>query len=432
MRWSALALCALLLVGAIALPAIASPQPTPVCGPCGGGFEEAATAEGHTVDVVHSTATVQIHDDGGATWTVRNRLQNESQADELRGREALMQAITNRAIERSTVEGPFENVSGRVENRTVVLTFEDPYATTRMPGAVQVVDYVHQRGYDTWPVLTADRFSVIGPDGTAVTNDPEGADVRGRNATWIGNGSADVWDAPTVTDDAYVTFAEPDPTAPAATTLAVTLATLPIVVAVVGSFHLPALLLFGLALAGSSVAARYVRPRVSTRRAAQTVGLLGVVALGWSLVESTMDGWVLLGFGGLAVAMAATVLAREEHPSAQGVSVVGCLALAATAVLLTFTAPVGAVNPLRPFSSLLPLLPLVVAPVLGSALREGRRRRTAGAFGLVLAAFLAGTLSIVWPVTRPFGLVIFVLGGYALAAAVLSAPFLVLGATRDE
>lgn len=433
MRRSTLALCALLLVGSLALPALASPQPTPVCGPCGGGFEEAATYYDveQQFDVVHSTATVRVHRDGSATWTVRNRLGNESQAATLRDRPGLLRQIVDRAITRSTLEGPTENVSVRVENRTVVVTFEDPYATTRMPGGVHVVDYFHSRGYDTWPVLTADRLSVVGPEGTAVTNDPAGAEVRGRNATWYGNGSVKVWDAPTLTTDAYVTFAEPGPTAPATTTLAIALATLPIVVAVVGSFHLPALLLFGLALAGSSVVARYVRPRVSARRVTQAVGLLGGAVLGWSVLESNLEGSLLLGSGLLAVAMVVTARVREEEIRAWMLSGVGLLGLGAAAAVLVVTAPERSGSPLRTASSLLLLLPFAAAPVLGSALRVDRPRRTAGAFALVLGAFLAGTLSIVPPLTHPFGLAIVVLAGYALAAAVLSVPFLLLGATRE-
>lgn len=431
MRRSALALCALLLIGSFTLPAVASPQPTPVCGPCGGGFEEAAADREHTVDVVHSTATVQIHRDSSATWTVRNRLKNESQAAQLRDQDIVLQAIANRAIALSTWSGPTENVSSRVENRTVVITFEDTDATTRMPGGVHVVDYFHQHGYDTWPVLTADRLSVVGPEETVVTNDPEAADVSGRNATWYGNGSAEVWDAPTVPDDAYVAFAEPGPTAPAATTLAIALATLPIVVSVVGSFHVPALLLFGLALAGSAAVARYTRPHISARRATRAVGLLGVVALGWSFLESNLEGSLLLGSGLLAVAMAVTTRVSEEEMSAGILSGAGVLGLAAAAVVLVVTIPERSGSPLRTASALLLLLPFAVAPVLGRALRVDRLRRTAVAFASVLAAFFVGTLSIVPPLTHPFGVVIVILAGYALAAAALSLPFLLLGASRE-
>ena len=433
MRRSALALVALLVLSSIALPALASPQPTPVCGPCGGGFEEAAAYHQFDVAVVHSTATVRVHRDGSATWRVENRLANESTARTLRERPDLLQQITERAITTSTLEGPTENLSARVENRTVVLTFEDPHATTRMPGGVHVVDYLHSRGYDSWYVLTADRLSVVGPEGTAVTNDPHGAEVRGRNATWHGNGSAPVWDAPTVTEDAYVTFAEPGPTAPAATTLATTLATLPIVVAVLGSYHLPALLLFGVVLLGVAVAVRRLCPRFTPALPAQALVGVGVIGLLWSLAGMGLAGRVAMGFAGVALATGGLSLARDDvSPTTLGVAGLVGLVLGAVAVAVTLPGnyPSSRVWTLAGRTAL--LLPLVVAPALGAALRADRLRATAIPGLLALAAFLLGELVFLWPTERPFGAVILLLGGYALAAAALSAPFLLLGATRES
>ncbi|MEF8801905.1 MAG: hypothetical protein V5A38_06180 [Halolamina sp.] len=203
MRRSLLALCTLLLVSSIALPAIASPQPQPVCGPCGTGFENAADREDIELTVIESTATVQIHDDGSATWRVTNTLQNESSAASLRTHSKTLDTIVTYAIRRSSVDGPTENRSARVEGETVVLTFEDRDATTEVPGGVHVVDYLHSGGADSWSVLTADRFTVTGPEGTTVTTDPPGATVTGRNATWHGNGTAKMWDVRRLELDGY-------------------------------------------------------------------------------------------------------------------------------------------------------------------------------------------------------------------------------------
>lgn len=437
MRRSLLALCPLLVVGSIAFPAVASPQPSPVCGACGAGFEDAAAREDFDLTVVESTATIQVHDDGSATWWVTNRLQNGSAAASLRNKSQALDTIVTYSIRRSSVEGPIENQSARVDGKTVIITFEDRYATTEMPGGVHVLEYFHSRGYESWYVVTADRITVVGPPDTVVANEPQGATVRGRNATWTGNASAPLWDAPMVEQDAYVAFAEPGAAAPALTSLALALATLPIVVDVLVSIHLPPLLLFGLALAGITAVARFAEPRLDGPRGlAVVIGAAGVAALALLLLSSG-EGVrrMALGFGAVALAMAGVTLARDGHVQLRELVSAAALALAVVAVgaFLTVTNELFAdARALDAMAETLRPLPLLVAPVLGATLVDGDRRGTVVAWALALAAFLTVELLMFSPSQRPFGLVVFLLGIYALVIAAISLPFVLLGATVER
>lgn len=426
MRRSLLALTTLLLVSSIALPAFASPQPEPVCGACGGGFELAIEREDVDATVVESTAVVRVHDDGSATWTVRNRLANQSTADTLRNRSDALLTALEYANRRSTVEGPFTNASARVEDRTVVLTFEDRYATTEIPGGVHVVDYFHSGGADSWYVLTADRFTIVGPEGTDVTNDPADATVEGRNATWNGNASVSMWEAPMVDEDTYVAFAEPGAAATALTTVALALATLPTVVDVLTAFHLPATVLFGLVFAGVGAGSRSVARRADGyERVAGAVVSLGIV--GPAVVVLSSDGWFwwAAGFAAVSVAMGGVALARGSRVSPSQLLGAGALALTGTA-LVAALAGSGESLP-----DTMRSLPLVVAPALGAALATGNRRCVALTWTFGLATFFLAVLWAIPPTERPFGAVVFLLTGYAVTVGVFSLPMVVLGAATE-
>lgn len=427
MRRSLLALTTLLLVSSVALPALASPQPEPVCGPCGGGFELAIDRHDVDATVVESTAEVRVHDDGSATWTVRNRLANQSTADELRNRSDALLSALEYANRRSVVEGPFTNAAARVENRTVVLSFEDRYATTEMPGGVHVVDYSHSGGADSWYVLTADRFTLVGPEGTEVTNEPAGATVQGRNATWHGNASASMWEAPMVEEDTYVAFAEPSAATTVLTTVALALATLPTVVDVLTAFHLPASVLFGLLFAGVGAVSRSLSRRVDDQRqVAAAVVLLGIVGPAAVLLSGDGWRWMAAGFAAVSVAMGGFALARDGRASSGQLVAVGAVALAGTALLAVV---LGSGERLP---ATLRSIPLVVAPAFGAALATGSRRRVALAWALGLAAFFLAVLAAVPPTQLPFGAVVLLLAGYAVAAALLSLPMVMLGATTES
>jgi len=426
MRRSLLAFITLLLVSSIAYPALASPQPEPVCGACGGGFELAIERQDVEATVVESTAVVRVHEDGSATWSIRNRLANESTAETLRNRPDALLAALEYANRRSVVEGPFENASARVENRTVVLSFEDRYATTEMPGGVHVLDYVHSGGAENWHVLTADRLTVIGPSGTEVTNDPAGATVSGRKAAWDGNGSAAMWDAPRVQQDTYVVFAEPGATATVLTPVAIALATLPTVVDVLTAFHLPVTVLFGLMFAGVGVGTKSLAHRVEGRQrgVAGLVGL-GIVAAAAVVVSSRGWFWWAAGFTTVSAAMGGIALARGRRVSPGQLVAAGVLALAATGLVAAFAGSVASL------ADTLRSLPLVLAPAFGGALAAGNRGRAALVWILGLASFFLAVLAAISPTQQPFGAVIFLLAIYAVAVALATFPLALLGAATE-
>lgn len=443
MRRVALPLAFCLLVGTLALPAAASPQPTPVCGPCGAGLTLAADEPDALggLRVAESRAVVRVHDDGTATWRVRSTLANETALRYLRDHPEAVDRLVRDALRYGTVEGPFENVSARLDGETLHATYEDADAGRRTPGGVLLVEYFHSRGYDRWPVLTADRLTVVGPPGTAVTNDPPGARVEGRNATWTGNASASVYDAPRVETDAYVAYAADGPLAGVWTALGIALATAPIVIDVTASMLVPPLVVLGLGLAGMVLLARRLcsRPGVDLRRSATAVAGLGAVVfllgLPWPSTISIVGTYRILGAaGGVALAMGAVARWRGRATRARDLVAVGCLVLAGFAATLALTLPDQYVSQARAVRvgvrEALRLLPVVTLPVLGAAVGSRRREALAGAG--VLAAFLASELVVVWPTQRPFGLVVVFFFAYAVGVAVGGLPLVVLGACLDR
>ncbi len=433
---------ALLLVATLALPAaVASPQPTPVCGPCGAGLEQAASDDVETLRglrVTESRAVVRVHDDGTATWSVTVRVANESAVSYLRDHPEAVDRIVRDALRYGTVDGPFGNVSARLDGNTIHAQYRDAAGASRnLPGGVLLVEYLHSRGYDTWDVLTTDRLTIVGPPGTEVTNDPPGAQVEGRNATWEGNASAPLYDAPRVKEDAYVAYTSGGALAGAWTALGIALATAPIVLDVTMSALLPPLVLLSGLLGVAVVAARQVvdSPRVSPRSVATAVAGLGALVFALSLpgVESVLplDGH-RVGGGAGAVALVMGALARWRGADARVRELVaaGCLVLVGFAVTLALTLPGEYVTQAQAarlgVHEALWLLPLVAIPALGAAI--GSRKRTLLAGGAVAAAFVAALLTIVWPTQRPFGLVVVFFLAAAVAVAVGGFPLLVLGA----
>lgn len=437
---TALLLLGLVVTMGLAASVTASPQPTPVCGVCGGGlvFGTSGTDELRGLTVEESTATIRIHDDGSATWDVTNHVGNESAVSYLHEHPAALDRLVAEALEYSTVEGPFRNVSASIDGDRVSIRFEDPTAARRMPGGVLVVDYLHTRGYDSWPVITADRLTIVGPAGTTVTNSPPGARVEGRNATWHGNASVPLYEASSVERDAYVTFAEGGLGVGLWTTLAVALATAPIVVAVLTETHLAPLGLLALGLLAITAAGRLVFRRWTlpdTRRVGLGVAGLGAlafvpVALGEVLPQLAGHRWVL-ELGVMYLTLGAVAYWRgSEARLGHGIAA-GLLALVGIGLAHAFALPGEYVTRSEAVRSgvnaAIHLLPVLAMLVLGATVADGTRRGVVGGILAVLGAFLLAELTVVWPTQRPFGLVlIFFLAG-AAAVVLLGLPMFILG-----
>jgi hypothetical protein len=434
MRSRGLPALSLLLVGLLVLPvpALASPQPTPVCGFCGEAF---AAEAGVNVTVAESTVVVGILENGSATWTVRNELSNGSEA--LRERPALLEAAASGlATRHHGLPGKVELASARMDGDTAVLVYRDPDAASRHAGLL-VVDYLHDGGREPWYYVNAERFTIRGPDGTAVTNSPEGGAIEGRNATWTGSSSGGIYASGVDLEGSpYVVFG---PDRSAVTTLrtaaALGLATLPIVVRSLEHYFLFQTATFAASLAAVLLAVRRWSPEPTPGRLGAAVaglGLLGivgpVVGQGFRLDPVTGPTVFALALGALAWEGRLSEhmrTVRSQALVAAGLLVVAFLVLVPVYVLGTrferpFLVAARSVGLAVPLAAMLPL---------GGAL--GERPRTARWWVLAVAGFVVLVLSMVNPADPPTGLggglMTFFLLGLALVGPLLGAPVVVLG-----
>jgi hypothetical protein len=194
-------LVALLVLAAVAPAAVpASSPPEPLCSVCDDGFERAAAEQGLSATVTRSEVTVEVREDGTGRWTVRNRLKNGSVADRLRDDSDRLDEIVHTALgERYRKPDParISNVSAEVRARTLVVTFDYSQFADRVGGGVLLIDYVHAPGRESYG-LVADRFAVVGPEGSRVLKSPAtGRDdatevTTGRNGTATGTGAGEM------------------------------------------------------------------------------------------------------------------------------------------------------------------------------------------------------------------------------------------------
>jgi len=336
-----ISLLAVAVVWLTAVPVLASPQPSPVCGACGSSFEDVAEDHGTTASVTASTASIQINPNGSATWVVTNRL-NQSPADFSNNPELLTrisrEAATNRGVaNRDGTEATFQ--SATLENRTVHIRFRDPDAGSRHLG-VLVVDYFHSAGVRGGWILNADPISVSGPDGTVVLNDPRAVindehasddelpTVTGHTVEWM-NTSTDGQRA-IFADDVYLAFGSSE-TSSLQREAALTVASLPIWLDNLWSYVVPAVFGYGILLTGVAVGARRAADtEFSVDRLAAVVAgsggaFLGLAAFG--VLPAT-----LVGVGAIYVIVGGITWYRPELlRSTRGTLAVGLASLGGVA-----------------------------------------------------------------------------------------------------
>jgi hypothetical protein len=323
-----------------------------------------------------------------------------------------------------------------MDGDTAVLVYRDPDAASRHAGLL-VVDYLHDGGREPWYYVNAERFTIRGPDGTAVTNSPEGGAIEGRNATWTGSSSGGIYASGVDLEGSpYVVFG---PDRSAVTTLrtaaALGLATLPIVVRSLEHYFLFQTATFAASLAAVLLAVRRWSPEPTPGRLGAAVaglGLLGivgpVVGQGFRLDPVTGPTVFALALGALAWEGRLSEhmrTVRSQALVAAGLLVVAFLVLVPVYVLGTrferpFLVAARSVGLAVPLAAMLPL---------GGAL--GERPRTARWWVLAVAGFVVLVLSMVNPADPPTGLggglMTFFLLGLALVGPLLGAPVVVLG-----
>lgn len=456
MKRTALSIALLIAISTLltaVTPAVASPQPDPICGACGPSFEEIAENHGVAANVTHSTATVQIHENGSATWVVTNRV-NESAASRLSQNPGVLNRVAREAaaegwgLPHVYEEGVVTFQSASIDDRTVRIQFQDSDAGNRHAG-VLVVDYLHSEGVRGGWILNADRFTFRGPPGTVVVNDPGAAiideytsadvapEVTEGDATWQGTAAREYESA--FYDDVYLAYGNPG-TSSLRANAALTIATAPIWLDNVQAFVLPAVVIYGLMLAGVTAGARWAADvSINADRVAAVVAGIGLIAVLAAVASELLNepssfaglGAIYLVTGGIAVI----------RPSSLR-SVRGALTVAATSVLAVGLILLGLGLVTRPLEHVAPTvlrgivfhLPLAVAPAFGLAVarahEHGNRRSTVLAFvGALASLALAGMVFVPFD-SRPWGLILIFTVGGAILAGVLGLPLAVLAARR--
>lgn len=435
------ALGVVLLLGAVA-PAPASPQPIPVCGACGVSFVESAADHGVPVEVTNSTAHVQYHENGSATWTVTNTV-NASAADRFREEPRLLASVAGEAARSgyglpTTDDGTVVTVqSSSVEGDTVTIRFRHDGAAERHLGLL-VADDLHSGGVRGGWIVNADTFTLVGPPGTTVVNDPASAvdaehapSVDGRSATWTGSVD-DVYEN-TFRADVYVVFGE-DPV-PGQAAAGVALASAPLVVDNLGSFVLPPTLLFTLGV--GLYAWSGWRPDFDDQTVAGLFVAMGALVLPIPLLDAVfgtgLEDPLLYGIG--AGLLTTGLAAREEtaplgSPSRRALLAVG-ITYALTGVLTFLPGPTQyrtaaelASVALRQSVASLPFVALYWFGVSTAGVdRMGRFGRA-----LPLVALYGLTLAVRVPLTGSiFGLALFVYILTTVVGLVVAAPLFALG-----
>lgn len=457
---SAVAIAGIALVAAVlagtataavfANPAAGSPQPVPICGACGSEFAGIASDHGVSLQVEQSTVTVHVNRNGTATWTVTNRLANESTAERLGNDRDRLDRIANRAAREAPpqqYEGGAREVSARVDGSAVTITFTEGTGVRRTPGSILVVEYFHTRYAGGW-LINAETITVVGPPGTEVTNDPTASldardyrpRVEERRVTWSGSVITPASSTTRLSpdDDVYVAFGPADGIAVAVvTSLGLALATAGVVAGNVAVFVLPPALVFGVLLA---VAGRLRWPvAVRSLHGGAAVAVLGVVVLAHPLYSGLIDNYSgvnhQLAALGASYLLAGTVVGTPPWNGRVGPRIralaVPILVVPATIALVyvlansPYMTHAEQLSVALHFSMATALLALLVP--FGMAVGRDQGYWPLLAWGAVVLAFAAG-LGVYLPLTDDVHGLAIVTGSLAAVVTVVAGvPFVLLG-----
>jgi hypothetical protein len=303
-----------------------------------------------------------------------------------------------------------------------------------------VIDYLHDEGTGAGWILNANRFTIVGPPGTSLQNEPamqvdrvpDSAAGGTNRVTWTGTVSEDdaiarrSFDAPTHYVDAYVAFGDQS-TTPAQVTASLATETSPIWLDNVNTYVGPALLLYAFLLLGVLGLTRWA---IAEKFDAT---LLAKIVIGTGAILLIVGGPA--GLAGLAVVylvLGTTALAR---PAAFRHSLVLSLAsLAAVGVLYASLAFTRGYFDHHPFvvglRQAIRHAAVGIAPVLGMLVARSVERSDSWlspqAYGLGLGAFALAGLAAVPFGYRPFGFYVIVSLIGTVVAAVALTPLVVL------
>ncbi|WP_416841152.1 hypothetical protein [Haloferax sp. DFSO52] len=203
------ALLVFLLVFAIVFPAVMAPTtasspPESVCGVCSDPFESAARDAGIDLSIESSHLHVSVGDDGTGHWTALVTVDEQSAVTFHENPDQLERTV-RQTLEshRVFVDDP-QNLDSRIDDRTVIVTFDVPEMTTQAYGDVLLIDYFNADGNTRSVYVDADEFSIQGPDGTVLVNDPPRLHTGFEKAvTWVGGPEDNLY----IDDETYLAFA---------------------------------------------------------------------------------------------------------------------------------------------------------------------------------------------------------------------------------
>jgi hypothetical protein len=310
-------LAALFVVGTASV--LAAPPPQSVCGPCNDGLVAAGHAHSLPLRVAESTATVRVHPNGSATWTVTSTVAARDPDDdefrpnaslrnvsELRTNETLRRAVVREAVDdsREYLEPDRQDASLQslsMTDSTLRFSFREPDVARNVTGGALLFDEYHTRSLGSGWYVDVDRLTIVGPPNTTVGNDVRSAfgpsldSVDGRRVVLEGDPENATGVAQ---DDLYVAFVPPGDAAGLRAAVGIAFATLPTVVDTFTSLHLPGLLVL-LAALGGVHALRRRQERVSAGRRATlcwfALSLLGYLVVALVLVPP-MYPYPMFGF----------------------------------------------------------------------------------------------------------------------------------------
>lgn len=191
-------LSVLLILGTVG-PVIASPAPVAGCPPCSSGFVRGAASHGLDTEVRHGEATVRVHTNGSATWTVQVDPTNETVLDRLAGNRSLARAVATDSFGTRYGNGiTHELLSVEVANGAFVMRYRTRGVVQKGPFGTQVFTHFRDSpGAYVYTDLGADELTVVAPQGMTVARGF--GDVTGDRMT--------ATELPDVQDGPFVVFA---------------------------------------------------------------------------------------------------------------------------------------------------------------------------------------------------------------------------------
>lgn len=168
--WILLVALSVFFLAGVAVPVLASPAPVSACSPCDEGFLRAADSHGLQTEISRSTATVQVHNNGSATWTAQVRPTNEGVVNRLAENESLARAVASESLGDRYGSGiEHELISADVANGSVVIRYRTLDVVQSGLFDTRLLTYFRNSpGAYVYTDLGADELTVIAPPGTTV------------------------------------------------------------------------------------------------------------------------------------------------------------------------------------------------------------------------------------------------------------------------